>query len=176
MSKQLVCASAILAALAALALSTFSTIALADECVSDNPAVTAMRSSWNTPTSVATAGTVSGAFDTVHVTLQPYDKAAARYGQLASKPKKDIKYFDRFTWNIPREGDYWIAADSGVWIDVSAASGDQAPLEPVTFNHGLRCAGIFKAVKFHLSAGAYRLEISSETTDSVKFASRLDGG
>jgi hypothetical protein len=165
-------------ALTMLALSAISTLAFAadaEQCVSDNPAVTAMRASWDKPAEASpkTAPAFSGAFNTAHATLQPYDKAAARYGQLAIKSKKDIKYFDRFVWNVAREGDYWIAADSGVWIDVIAADGHA--LETAAFNHGLRCAGIFKAVKFHVPAGAYHLVIASEGVDSVKFSVQPDG-
>jgi hypothetical protein len=170
-----VCAACAVTMLALSAISTPAFGADAEQCVSDNPAVTAMRASWDKPVEAATktAPAFSGAFNTAHATLLPYDKAALRYGRLAIKSKKDIKYFDQFVWNIAREGDYWIAADSGVWIDVIDANGH--PLETAAFNHGLRCAGIFKAVKFHIPAGTYHLVIASESADSVKFSAQPDG-
>lgn len=160
-------------AIAAFALTSAAAQA-AEECAGDNPAVTAMRASWSRPApAVPETQILNDGFDAVRATLPSYDDAAARYGRLALKAKKDIKYFAPFVWRIAKEGDYWIAADSGVWIDVFVP--DESTLDPVTFNHGLRCAGIYKALKFHLKAGTYRLVIASEDADAVTFAAKPDG-
>ena len=162
-------------ALATLSLSMSMSTYAAEECVSDNPAVTAMRASWNRPKPAEPETHVlNGGFDAVHAVLPSYDNAAARYGQLALKARKDIKYFAPFVWRIAKEGDYWLSADSGVWIDVFEA--DKPALQPLAFNHGLRCAGIYKALEFHLTAGTYRLVIASEGADAVTFAAKPDGG
>ena len=162
-------------ALATLSLSMSMSTYAAEECVSDNPAVTAMRASWNRPKPAEPETHVlNGGFDAVHAVLPSYDNAAARYGQLALKARKDIKYFAPFVWRIAKEGDYWLSADSGVWIDVFEA--DKPALQPLAFSHGLRCAGIYKALEFHLTAGTYRLVIASEGADAVTFAAKPDGG
>jgi hypothetical protein len=144
----------------------------AEDCASDNPVITDMQQRWNSPLPQTTH--FKDSFAPTQATLQPYAKAAVRLGTPALKAKRDVTYFDEYSWTISRGGDYWIAADSAVWIDVIGK--DKKPLEPLTFNHGLRCAGIFKAVQFHLIAGTYRMVIASETTDKVKFSAQMAAG
>lgn len=151
-----------------LLLSTLAVDAHAQEaCISPNPVIGAMQAQWNNARTES-AVTFTDGFVPVTLALLPLAEAESKYGQLAIKSKKAMRFTGRYSWRIETEGDYWIAADSPAWMDVvDLANGKQA-LEPLTFNHGLRCAGIHKALKFHLHAGAYTLLIASEDVDKVK--------
>lgn len=139
-------------------------------CVSDNPVIGAMQTQWNTTRTVLESSFTDG-FVPITLTLLPLAESAARYGALTIKSKKPMRYTNRYSWHIATEGDYWLAADSAAWMDVidlSAPSNAPQALEPLTFNHGLRCAGIHKALKFHLHAGNYSLLIASDEAEKVK--------
>ncbi|WP_050478782.1 hypothetical protein [Herbaspirillum rhizosphaerae] len=138
-----------------------------EACASPNPVIGAMQAQWNNART-ETAAAFSDGFVPVTLVLLPLPEAETRYGKLAIKSKKPMRFTNRYSWRIETEGDYWIAADSPAWMDVIYDTNGKAALEPLTFNHGLRCAGIHKALKFHLRAGAYTLLIASEDLDKVK--------
>lgn len=54
--------------------------------------------------------------------------------------------------------------------DTPAIQRIQASLEPLAVHQGLRCAGIHKALKFHLNEGRYVLIVASDEIDTVKTA------
>jgi len=151
-----------------LLLSTLASGAHAQEaCLSPHPVIGAMQAQWNNARTESAAAFTDG-FAPVTLTLLPLPEAESKYGKLIIKSKKEMRFANRYNWRIETEGDYWIAADSPAWMDViDVANGEQA-LEPLTFTHGLRCAGIHKALKFHLRAGTYTLLIASEDMDKVK--------
>lgn len=134
-------------------------------CESDNPVISAMQQKWNTP--APSGAEATDGFGPVQAALLPIAQAQAQFGPLSFKSKKQMQYALQLRWHVSEEGDYWLAADSGAWIDV--VDGGRA-LEPLTFNHGLRCAGIHKALKFHLRAGDYLLRVGSDETPGVKIA------
>lgn len=150
------------------ALSLLGSSAYAQEaCVSANPVIGAMQAQWNNARTETTAAFTDG-FVPVTLALLPLDDAETKYGKLAVKSKKAMRFTNRYSWRIETEGDYWVAADAPAWMDVIDDTNGKQALEPATFNHGLRCAGIHKALKFHLPAGTYTLLIASEDVDKVK--------
>jgi hypothetical protein len=142
-----------------------------EACISDNPAINTIRQQWDAPRPAGDHKFV-GAFQATALALLPKIQAEGLFGTLSIKSRKPMRYFSQYEWAIAAEGDYWLVADSGAWMDVRDGSGQQA-LEPLTFNHGLRCAGIHKALKFHLKKGSYALIVASEDTDKVKVAAAI---
>ncbi|EJL94626.1 hypothetical protein PMI16_00072 [Herbaspirillum sp. CF444] len=150
------------------ALSLLTSAAYAQEtCVSANPVIGAMQAQWNNARTESAPAFTDG-FVPVTLTLLPLPEAESKYGKLAIKSKKEMRFTNRYNWRIETEGDYWIAADSPAWMDVIDVANGRQALEPLTFNQGLRCAGIHKALKFHLHAGSYTLLVASEDIDKVK--------
>lgn len=141
-----------------------------EACISSNPVIGAMQMQWNNTRTVLESSFIDG-FVPVTLTLLPMAESAARYGKLTIKSKKEMRFTNRYSWHIDTEGDYWLAANSAAWMDVidlSAPTNTAQALEPLTFNHGLRCAGIHKALKFHLHVGSYTLLVASDETDKIK--------
>lgn len=138
-------------------------------CVSANPVIGAMQAQWENARNSSAMNFTDG-FVPVTLSLLPLAEAEMRYGKLTLKSKKTMGFSNRYHWQIDTEGDYWIAADSAAWMDVIDGSNGEQALEPLTFNQGLRCAGIHKALKFHLHAGSYTLLIASEDAAQVKIS------
>jgi hypothetical protein len=151
-------------------MSVFSPVQAEDGCTSDIAAIQTMQRNWDTPSAPRQGGFVDDIVPT-SLQLRPRTLAEMESGPLNIKSHKTMQFFNRYQWSIAVEGDYWIAADSGVWIDVSDGNG---VLVPVTFNHGLRCAGIHKALKFHLRKGLHQLLVASDAADKVKIAAVLE--
>ena len=139
-------------------------------CVSDNPAISAIQKQWLAPQLPGDRVFAEG-FRPTSLQLLPKSQAEGLFGLPNIKSRKTMLFFNQYAWTIETDGDYWLVADSGAWLDVR--DGQQA-LEPITFNHGLRCAGIYKALKFHLPKGRYVLIVASDATDKVKIAAELE--
>jgi hypothetical protein len=139
-----------------------------EACISDNPAINTIRQQWEAPRPTGDSK-FAGAFQPTALALLPKIQAESLYGALNIKSRKPMRYFNQYEWTIAAEGDYWLVADSGAWMDVRNGQNPQG-LEPLTFNHGLRCAGIHKALKFHLKKGSYVLIVASDEIDKVKIA------
>lgn len=139
-------------------------------CASDNPSISTIQKQWQAPQLPGEKGFSEG-FRPTLLQLLPRSQAESLFGTQSIKSRKTILFFNRYEWTIEAGGDYWLVADSAAWLDVR--DGGQA-LEPITFNHGLRCAGIHKALKFHLPKGRYVLIVASDETDKVKIAAELE--
>jgi NitT/TauT family transport system substrate-binding protein len=59
--------------------------------------------------------------------------------------------------HVPAEGFYWVAVDSGLWVDVVQ---DGKILESTDHGPGPRCASIAKTVQFALKAGDAEIQLS----------------
>ena len=66
----------------------------------------------------------------------------------------------RIDFHIETAGIYGVAIDQPGWIDVSA-KGASAPLKPVKHGHGPDCSSIKKIVRFDLTPGDYRLDLTN---------------
>jgi hypothetical protein len=139
-----------------------------DTCATSNFTLTALKTEWQV-----------SKFPSVHeikddktlfsVELISLENAKKQYGEITIKSKKHIIALGQIDWLNVAEGEYWIAADSGVWIDVvNKISG--VSLEPLEIERTLRCVGIHKALRFSLTAGDFVLVIASEQLKPVKIA------
>lgn len=97
------------------------------------------------------------------VQLQPTDAV-----QWANRPAREPKPNTRggvAKFKIGAAGTYQVAISDRSWIDVVGSKG---PVTSIGHGHGPACSGITKIVRFKLSSGEYRLQLSGSTEPEAK--------
>ena len=141
----------------------------ADEtCISSNNSLTMLHQAWQ-QSKFNTQNEIISDNSLFFLNLFSIEKMKQQYGEITIKSKKNITALRKIEWLHAKAGEYWIAADSAVWIDVINHNNALA-LEPLEIERSLRCAGIHKALRFSLIAGDYDLVVASEDRTPVKIA------
>ena len=139
-----------------------------DGCVTSNSSLSMLQQTWQ-QSDFPIQKEITQDKSLFTVTLLPLDKAKEEYGEVTVKSKKNISALRKIGWLHVNGGDYWIASDSAVWLDIINRNGSPAS-EPVEIERSLRCAGIHKALRFSIHAGDYDLVIASELQKPVRIA------
>ena len=87
------------------------------------------------------------------------------YPTQPEKPGGSVSKGGLFSVKVATAGTYFIALGGGAWIDLIDKDGKAA--ESVAHGHGPDCSTIRKVVDFRLSPGAYTLQVSSYTAETL---------
>ncbi|WP_051003675.1 hypothetical protein [Sphingobium sp. SYK-6] len=134
------------------------------------PALPAHLAGWSAPVARVAARDAASAQAASLVLGQAADLSLAPVGEVrfAAEPGKQPgpeSHAGLAGFTVTTAGQYRVAADSPVWIDVVAAG--QA-LPSAGHGHGPACSGIRKMVDFALEPGRYLLQIAGSAGASTR--------